>query len=565
MLVLLAAASFAGAADEALETARQEAQQAYGQRIEAAAQTDVASDDLALAEELMAAAGEADRSAAERFAFADLAVSITSPLGTESGCNTAREAMALAESILPYSPAARALREWQIETGRLNRLQRNLADLEAVIPVAGAAAEAGLVYVGILLADNGETDSASAALREVRALANRYKLDSISLELPAMEERLKRAADRRKRIAGAELKLQQAQQQSNEAAIATARRELADAYISFDGNLLLAAQYTDGTGHVLEQALKVVVAVQAGEVVDDRDRILESVVALREYMANLDGPALTRVGEHAIALCDAYLAGAVDGSERVKAELHKMQINKLMGNGPADVMLGKLAEAYEAPLHCKLQLINDNLVRVSYNFEDPRQLEDWNIHQHQWQVAAALVQTGQSDNRPASIATRLRFRADQPVSVSLRANAFDQIGVALAYHDWGKSNSTTSYRIFFRGLDIGRHGQRGGADGLELISSRDVHRWQDNTRVLDSGTVYDIQLTIDGAGGMTWRINDVLVHEYSPGPGDAVATDGYVTVQLLAQNASTMNPTAYDDVVIEGCVLPTPNWRPGED
>ena len=565
LFVLAALAVSAGADDTAVEAARESVEQFYGQRIAEVGRTDTTRDDLALAEELLAAARQADRAAAERFVLADTAAVLVAPLGTQAGGEVARKAMVLAESIRPYPPATGALRLWQIESGRLARMQRNRADLAAVEPVADASARAGLAYIEALLADPDAAALAAQSLREIRTLINRYKLNDLAGQLQAADERIRRAGARNNRLADARRMLQQALDRNNQTAVAAARRELADVFITFDGDLLTAAQYIDGTGHHLEQAVKVAAAVQAGEPPDQRDELVEAVIALRDHMTNLAEPAFTRVGEHAIALCDAYVAGATDGPQRVTGRLYRMQINKLLGSGLADVMLAELAEAYDVPLHCSLQTLGNRRARISYDFEDPRQLGDWTIQRRQWQVADALVHVGGAGGDPASIATRLRFRADQPVRVSLRASAFDEIAVLLAFHDWGQDDSRTAYQTYFRGPR--RRGRRGttGPGGLQLITPRNGHRWADDTRLLASDSAYDVELAIDGTGGVTWRINGVLVHEYLPAPGEPTATAGSVTVQLLARGASVASPTGYDDVVIEGEVLPDPNWRPDEE
>jgi len=561
LLALAVWAASARADDAAIAAARQAVQEAYGQRLTAVGETeDDPRDDVALAEELIAAARQADRPAAEQFALADQAVALMAPLGTQDAGDVARKAMTLADSIMPYPPADKAQRRWQIVSGRVAHMQRSRADLDALRPVVGVAARTGLEYVELLLGETDDPAPARQVLSEVRSLVNRYKLDGLGEQLDAADARIQRAAARSKRISEARAMLAQATEQNNPRGIAAAGKELADAYISFDGDLLTAAQYIDGTGHVLTQAVQTVAAVHAGELPDDPDRIIEAVVALRDQMAELDEPACTRVGEHALALCEAYLARAADGEQRVTGRLHRMQINKLLGRGPADVMLAALSASYKASLHGRLQILDEERVRITYDFDDAEQLADWAIQRHDWQVSGALVHAGANDNNPAAIATRLRFRADRRLRVSLRASAFDEIAVTIAFHDWGKDNSSTGYRTSFRGPRIGRT-----AGGLELITPRDGRRWTDGSRTLNANAVYDIELVIDGAGGVTWSIDGAVVHQYAPAPDDKVATDGFVTLVLLAQGASVTNPTGYDNVVMEGCVLPEPNWKPEAD
>ena len=547
-------------ADDAAIAARQAVQEAYGQRLAAVSETEEPDDDLALAAELIAAAREADRPAAEQFALADQAVALVAPLGTQEAVDLAGKALTLAESITPYPPAAKAERRWQVASGRVARMQRNRADLDAVKPVVRVAARLGLEYAEALLAESEDPEPARQALSDVRGLVKRYNLDDFDERLVAADERIRRAAARSKRISEAQAMLAAATERNNQRGVTTARKELADAYITFDGDLLTAATYIDGTGHVLTQPVQTVAAVAAGEGPDDPDVIIQAVVAMRDYMGELDGPAHTRVGEHALALCEAYLAGAADGEQQVTGRLHRTQINKLLGRGPADVMLAELAASYETSLHGRLQILDDERVRITYDFQDAEQLADWAVQRHDWQVSGALMHAGANDDNPAAIATRLRFRADRRLRVSLRANAFDQIAVAIAFHDWGKDNSGTGYRTYFRGPRIGRT-----AGGLELITPRDGRRWTDGIHTLNADAVYDIGLVIDGAGGVTWSIDGAVVHQYTPAPDDKVATDGFVTLVLLAQGASVTNPTGYDNVVIEGCVLPEPNWKPEGD
>ncbi len=565
VLALAACTAGASAEDAALTAARQSVQDTYGQRLAAARKTETDSDDISLAEELIAAARAEGGDDAELFALADAAVELLAPLGTQSSGDLAREAMTLADSILPYTPSAEAQRRLQIASGKLSRMRQNGARPPAVKPVASAAARAGMDYVEALLSEPDSAQLAREALSDVRALVKRYRLTRLEDELAVAEEQLRWMIGRNKAIAGAKTMLAQAIARDNPRAVVAAGRQLAEAYIAYDGDLLTAGEYIDGTGHLLEQAVKTVVALQANESPEDPEQIGQAILALRDRMADLDEPAFTRIGQRTVELCDAYLAAATDGEQRVKAQLYRMQIDKLLGLSPADVMLAELSENYGVALQGKLQLLDDQRVRISYDFQAAEQLQDWNIQRNQWQVADALIYSG-GGNGTALVTTQLRFRADRPVSVSLRANAFDWLAIGLSVANYDSGRPVATYQTSFQGGRLRRPRRNSNAaGGLALTTPYNTDRWVDSNVKLNTKAVYEMVVAIDGEGGMTWSINGTLVHEYKPASGDRLATDGYVTITLQGRNASKSNPTGYDDIVIEGVVLPTPKWKPVAD
>ena len=71
-------------------------------------------------------------------------------------------------------------------------------------------------------------------------------------------------------------------------------------------------------------------------------------------------------------------------------------------------------------------------------------------------------------------------------------------------------------------------------------------------------------LVLDGRGGCEWLIDGVMVrrHDVDKPIPDRVA--GALELRLRTVAASKSAPTGFDDIAIEGVVVPRPDWKPSE-
>ena len=558
VIALLAAGPAMGEPDEA-DPARRKVRDTYGQRIDEVGKTTDDSDDLALARELLAAASDQGRDVLERFALAETAAEVAARPGMPKGVRLAGEAIAAAESIRPYPPAAKEQRLMEIAEARLLRLRTERADHFALEPVARRAAEAYLRYALAAAGLPPRLSSARLALNEALRLSKEYELAHLADPLAEAERELARARQRHDQLAAAQAKLAAAQGAGERLAVKAAKVALAEVVMTFDGDIAAAAEYLAGTGDPRERPLADAVSFAAGRDVSPQD-LLAAAVALTQWSKTLRDDSRERVGKTAIAACQAVVKEAPDTPAAARARVFQTRLEQLMGQTPGDRLREELAKSY-GPLHCRLTALDQGRVRAVYDFSDRDQFDDWRIVQGQWDGSkGALVCTGgQGRYREAAATAKLRFRADRPVRVSFKAGAGRRVAFAMDFYPWGQKPREAFYCSF------GSSAAGNGPPEPEGLTARVFGRqWGNVAHRLTSGRVYEMTLVLDGRGGCEWLIDGVMVrrHDADKPTPDRVA--GALELRLRTAAVSESAPTGFDDVVIEGVVVPRPDWQPSE-
>jgi hypothetical protein len=512
---------------------------------------------LALGGTLLAAARETDRAETERFVLADLAVEVCAPVGTKASSDLASEALILAQELGFYTPVEQTMRQREMAMGRLATLQANRADPAAIEPAARKVIQTTLAYCDALIAAEQLAD-ARRMLQYVRNLAQRHDIEDLDDAIERSNTYHRWALDREAAFTQARSRLSRAIDGGTVAAIDAAHIELAELFISYDGNLAAAAEQLDGVEHPLAGALATWQAVDVGEPVAD-ETLLEAVVALRQQVAKLDGDARARIGAEAVALCDAYLAQSTSDESQVRGRLHRGQVEQLLGESDTDRLIAQLHANYK-DFAGELLLMDEGQSQVTYGFSDAVQLDDWIAEGRAWQVANGVLAQTEGEG---GIRNHLRFRADEPFEVQVRGTGVDQVAIVAVYYRWGEDRVAGTCEYYLRRPAIANHGHD-RRQGLELSTFGKGHVWTDAEYTMGRNKAYVMRLTFDGAGGVSCWVDDVLVHEYVAAPGDPTFTDGSMAVRLVARTVNPQSPTIYDDVVIIGDLLPSPTFRPAE-
>ncbi|HDZ21222.1 hypothetical protein LCGC14_0226420 [marine sediment metagenome] len=541
--------------DEA-DPARQKVRETYGQRIDEVGKTKDDSDDLALARELLAAASEQGRDALERFALAETAAEVAARPGMPKGIRLAREAIDAAESIRPYPPAAKEQRLMEIAEARLSRLRAERADHFALEPVARRAAEAYVRYARAAARVPPRLSSARLALNEALRLSKEYELTHLADPLAQAERELARAQQRHDRLAAAQAKLATAQGAGDRSA---AKVALAEVVMTFDGDIAAAAEYLAGTGDPRERPLADAVSFAAGRDVSPQD-LLAAAVALTQWSKTLHDDSRERVGITAIAACQAVVNKAPGTPAAARARVFQTRLEQLIGQTPGDRLREELAKSY-GPLHCQVTALGEGRIRAVYDFSDRDQFDDWRIVKGQWDGSkGALVCTGgRGRYKEAEATAKLRFRADRPVRVSFKAGAGRRVAFAMDFYPWGQKRREAFYCSF------GSSAAGNGPPEPQGLTARVFGRqWGNVTHRLTSGRVVEMTLILDGRGGFEWLIDGVMVrrHDVDKPTPDRVA--GALELRLRTVAASKSAPTGFDDIAIEGVVVPRPDWKPSE-
>ncbi len=514
-----------------------------------------------LAEALLAAARDTQRPTIERFVLADEATAVAAPVGTQVGNDLANQALTLARELGFHTAVTETRRQREIHMGRLATMQSQRRDPAAIAPVARDTIEASLVYCDALIAD-GQLTEARRMIQYARTLAQRQGIEDMEDAIDARNAYHRWATDREAVFTQSRARLSRAEENGNPTAVEAARIELAELFLSYDGDLAAAGEQLAGMDHPLAGALATWAQVQAGESVSN-EALLAAIVGLRSQVARVDAPAKDRIGAEAMALCDQYASQASTPADQVMAELHREQIELLMGNSDTAQLLAQLVAGYRS-FGGELMLLDEGQSRVTYDFSDPAQLADWSAEgrgQPPWVVANGVLGQAQAGG---SIRHHLRFRADEPLTIQVRGTGIDQVGIMAVYYRWGENNELGTCQYHLRRPAIANHG-RDRRQGLELITFGQGHTWGDSDYVMGRNRNYTLRLDFDGAGGVSCWVDDVLVHEYVAAPGDPVFTDGSMSVRLTARTVNPSSPTLYDDLMIVGDLLPAPNFRPTAD
>jgi hypothetical protein len=517
-----------------------------------------AADKLVLAEDLIEAARGTSRDAGERFVMADLAATIAIPVGTSDAESLARKAMVLAHGVLPYDPQTHAKREYDLLKSRLDTMIDDHAERDDIETMGIATSEAALTYAQLLMVD-GELNECLTVVRSGLRLAERYEVADVTVVCTELEKTLKVLRLRQARLETARRELDVAEMNGSPEAVSLARREIGDLLLGIEGDLLTAQPYLTGTDHPLAAAADVARAV-AGNERASLVELLGAITAIRVAVREAESPVRETMLTTGLLLCDAYDGLAQSADDRTYGVLYRRAMKRAGGQSETDERIALLRKNYPH-FNGDLVLLDGDRARVTYDFSEERQLKDWTDPTLEWSVDRdTLRQTsGGSQRRQGLLTNGLRFRADRPMTISFDACAMDQIAFAATYAPWGGDVGGDTCGFWLRDRENRRRGD--GKEGLDMVGYRGSHRWHDASRLRPDAD-YTMKVIFDGAGGVTWWINDSLVHDYTPLPTDAVFTTGSMGVRLIARTASERQPTSYDNIVIEGELLSAPKDRP---
>jgi len=262
----------------------------------------------------------------------------------------------------------------------------------------------------------------------------------------------------------------------------------------------------------------------------------------------MEDPVRSQLARTAKGMCQAYLDSGPAEVEAAKARLLVAQLQVLLGASSADKRRQDLADAYGG-LNGKLEIIDEENVRVLYDFSDAKQLADWQPGVGVWAIGKGVLGAKTRPYGSGRCDQRLRFRADRPFKLSFDGSAKYELSVELKLYPWGANWQSRSERFSLRGDDASLHVLGIG--------------WSDRRYRIAEGNVYRFEISTDGKGGFAWSVNNVMVYAYSPPKDRQTDVLGAYVVQLRTESADR-SLTAFDNVVMEGAVLSEPLWRPPE-
>lgn len=528
----------------------------YGSRLKAAAATAGADDDMVIVQEMLAAAREPanPRKLCAVLALRAMATAMT--LDGESAAAEAQKALEIAAGFQPMEPLERARLWSEIASRQLQAVPRTKPTAQTA--AARQAAEAMLQYAAALMAGTGNQTRVAELIQKARNLAASRGVTDLREAFDEAEAQQKRYASRERMIAPLLAKLKDATAKGDAASAAKADTEIAEICLRFDGDLRSAAKYlADVKGdNPLATAVKA-----AADFLDNR-RLPppESCLAIIQTLSDLSDRYRQDAGgviaEAAADFCQAYLDTGANGNDAIKARLLLTHLNPkaaAAGDIKTDIVsLRKAVNKAYGAIQGTIAAAKNGGVRVTYDFSERRQVEDWTSHAGSWDVGKGVLACKTEAYRNGSASNKLRFSSKKPFKVTFKGAAKYELSLMLFNND-GHADDDSYYYYSCR-FSIGR-------EGLEAAQHY-APRWR-GSGAIQPGRTYTFEVEYDGTKQFIWRINGVEVRKFDVEPRPYYSSSsmyrdmGFFRVHLGTES-SDRTLTVFDEVTIEGDVVLEP-------
>jgi len=517
----------------------------YGKDIAAARASRDETDDFALARRLIAAGRDKANPDNVRATLARAATELVMPLGSKQATLLAHEALELLDAVEPLDAMEKLELLRDIALRRLARAQRDRLTRDALEPLAQTAARAHVECGRHALSEPKLLSRAEQELLAAKRLRRSYRLTALDFWLEDLDEAIKRTRLRSARLRAALAKLKSAEESKDVEEVKRARRGVGQVYLEFDGDLISAWNYLSGTGDPNEEAIKVAAMFALGEGKVDSDESLELVEKAIRIARRLSGVARYKVASCAAGMCQAYLKANSKGMGATKARLLERQAREIGRKFEDRELLKELAASYDG-FSGEVRVLAGGRIRVVYDFADDGQMREWAPQGGQWKISNGMLACKPAQAQRftrANTLNRLRFRCDKPFRIAFGCGGRGNLSVSarLAYD--AADGTGTLHHSF----DLSRYGLTSNAFGKN---------WVNSTFRMDSGKRYTFGITSDGKGGFIWTVDGQKAHEQPSDDDTTAAAKGSFTLLLGAHPFGTTSFCAFDNVLIEGELLP---------
>jgi hypothetical protein len=382
----------------------------YGAQIKAVKATNEPEDDVALARQLMTAADDPASTPGLRLALCKTVLELTANLGTDASHDLAGQAIRTIESIQPMRPVDKAALRRDLTVSRLNyAIAVKRTSLMQSLAIQAVEAYAELIDAARL--DASRIDEIEAAVKAARPLIFRFQLRRLTDACDTIEAVYKWYQARKVAFQGGEARMAAAVKSDDEKSVVLAHLGLADLCLEYDGDLVTAAKHLIRT----DDSRKGPVVAAAAFLTDPDSPAgtprLETVEGLLAIASSLKGDAQKRVADAGLQICQAYLGDTAAQSVPTKPRLLMMQLEKLSGLTP-DVRLTKRLATNYGGFKGKLQLLEKQQVRCTYDFGITRQMDDFAGKSDLWLIRMDVL--GVKTTTLAALSNKLRFYGNQP-------------------------------------------------------------------------------------------------------------------------------------------------------
>lgn len=519
----------------------------YGPRLKQAQASAGDDDDLAIVQEMLTAAEDKANSASLRSALARRALATCLALNAPKAVEQAQKAMEAANSAEPLSSVEQARLSSDLAQRRLAVSRNGRHSADELNTLAGQAVEAIIAYAEALMESPGREAEVGEALRKAKTVAAANNAND-SGQLDDLAERYKNYANRGKLLAGALKHLKDAQDRGDKDGAAVAGASVAEIFLKTDGDLVSAAGYLQQADDPQAKAVKAAATYLKDKRLPPAGECLADVEALAGLAEKYKGPAGTKIAEAAAQLCQAYQKKAT-GAEASKARLLSTRLNNAM---PATEKIDEakvrqsILEAYN-PVRGKLTVLPDGRARISYDFSNKQQLEDWTSNDGMWEIGQGVLGCKTQAYDDGTLTNKIRLSGKKPFRITFKGIAKYELVLLLYSDDWS-TQSSWSMNSFVERFCLNREGLLNG--------QRWSANWTSSSGKIKPGATYQFDVSFDGEKQFLWKINGVEVRKFDAAQRFLSKRQTFVKVHLGTES-SDHAPTVFDDVVIEGEVYIT--------
>lgn len=539
--ISLAAVAFVGSNSLQAEQspAEQLADEMFTSQISAARNTPSLKDDLLVAEQLLIAAYDETFSADLRLALVNRSLDLTVRMGKGQGERLAMQALGLIDEMQPLDEARRAQVKKQLAVARLSRARQDREKSDVLRRLARQAVLAQLAFTQATAGDLSKAVEADQSLDLARSLARKYSLAGFERRILEADKEFRRARRHAGRLSALLDKLQTAQRDRDATAARTAKVTLGSLHLDYEGDVRSAAKYLAGTSDPREEIVAAAAKfVETGTA--EESTFLKAVVGLTRIAENTREPARSNLAGIALRMCKGYLATDRPKADTTKAGLLLDRVEKMMSVKALHDFRKRLVDTYGA-IAGKLKVLDDENVRLTYDFSNPGQLADWAAGSGDWKVARGTMVSKTS----AQAYNKLRFRADRPFKIVFEGAAGNSLECWVRAYRWRPATLQRMDRFILRSSMA--HMRAMGVSRTDSRFKLSRKKWN------------QFKISYDGKGGFAWSINDKEVYAHKEKAGANVG--GSLQVELRV-TASKQQSAAFRSIMMEGAVLPKPGWVP---
>ncbi|MCK4626200.1 MAG: hypothetical protein KAV00_12860, partial [Phycisphaerae bacterium] len=204
----------------------------------------------------------------------------------------------------------------------------------------------------------------------------------------------------------------------------------------------------------------------------------------------------------------------------------------------------------------KIEVLNlkEELVRVTYDFSRRKQLSDWRARNGTWTVSGkkeAIIATPAEDNWTC-LTSRLRFRADKPLTFTFRARGRESLAGMLAFQ-WKNDPQRRRHWLYCK---LGGSNYY-SSNCVSYLRDGDQRVWSDRRFKVARNTTYRFKIAWDGKKFLTWTVNDKVFCKH----GVRYRKDDLPYTSVFVRLETSRYPAGFDDVTVEGVILKDPAKR----